>query len=762
MNRFIPAQRLLTASIFRRPAHGFWELSELVIRVQPVSISTGSAARPGAVPEPDELLDRLDPEQREVATTFGGPVAVIAGAGTGKTRAITHRIAYAVATGTYAPGAVLAVTFTTRAAGEMRGRLQQLGIPAVQARTFHSAALRQAQYFWPKAYRSDLPPVIDNRMRLVAEAATRLRLATEQAGLRDLVSEIAWAKVSNIGPQDYPDLAQRQQRRLASYDAETVARVFTAYEQVKRDRQRIDFEDILLCTAAMIAEHPGIAAEIRRTYRHLVVDEYQDVSPLQQALLDLWRGDSTDVCVVGDPAQTIHSFAGAQPTFLTGFARRLPGTTVVRLVRDYRSTPQVVGVANRILQNARPPQGTRGGELGGVLLRAQREPGPEPVFAEAADEASEAAEVADWLLAQHRAGVAYREMAVLFRVNAQSPAYEQALSERGVPYLVRGGERFYERAEVRQALLTLRTQARSRQAGEEAADSDRPAAAEVKAVLSALGWTEEPPTGAGVLRERWESLAALVSVAEEVAAHQPGCTMADIVAELHRRAEAQHVPAADGVTVSTLHSAKGLEWDAVAVVGACEGSLPFVLADTPEQVEEERRLFYVGVTRARTRLRISWARTRNGSGQRSPSRFLAGVRPGGAAEGGGGPTERRRGAVRRSRPSALAATCRACGRHLTDAAERKLGRHADCPAGYDEPTLDRLRTWRRGCAEAERVPAYCIFTDATLMAIAESRPRNARELIKVPGIGATKIDRYGADVLEVVNDLGGDRPGPGK
>ncbi len=630
-------------------------LSDLAIRVQAVTIFAGSAAHPGAVPGPDQLLDRLDPEQREVATTFGGPVAVIAGAGTGKTRAITHRIAYAVATGRYAPGQVLAVTFTTRAAGEMRGRLQQLGVPAVQARTFHSAALRQAQYFWPKAYRCDLPPVIDNRMGLVAEAASRLRIGTEQGGLRDLAAEIAWAKVSNVSPEDYPGLAAGQQRRLASYDAETVARVFTAYEQVKRDRQRIDFEDILLCTAAMIAEHPGIAAEIRRTYRHLVVDEYQDVSPLQQALLDLWRGDSADVCVVGDPAQTIHSFAGAQPTFLTGFARRLPGTTVIRLVRDYRSTPQVVAVANRVLQGGRPVRsrddsGTpvrSGGDLAGVLLRAQREPGPEPVFAEAADEASEAADVADWLVTQHRGGVGYREMAVLFRVNAQSPAYEQALSERGVPYLVRGGERFYERPEVRQALLTLRTQARSRQPGEEAPGSR--AVAEVKAVLSALGWTEEPPTGAGALRERWESLAALVAVAEEWAGDRPGCTMTDIIVELHRRAEAQHVPTADGVTVSTLHSAKGLEWDAVAVVGVSEGTLPFVLAGTDAQLEEERRLFYVGITRARTRLRISWARTRNGSGQRSPSRFLAGVRPG-AGGSGAGPADPRRSAVHRTRP----------------------------------------------------------------------------------------------------------------
>ncbi|QDP98748.1 ATP-dependent DNA helicase UvrD2 [Microlunatus elymi] len=690
------------------------------------------------------MLDRLDPEQRAVATSLGGPVAVIAGAGTGKTRAITHRIAYAVATGVYAPTSVLAVTFTTRAAGEMRGRLQRLGIAGVQARTFHSAALRQAQYFWPKAYGSDLPPVLDNRYGVIAEAASRLRLPTAAPGLRDLMSEISWAKVSNVTPDSYLELAGSRGRELASFDAETVARAFAAYEEVKRERQRIDFEDILLCTAAMIAEHDRVATEIRRTYRHLVVDEYQDVSPLQQALLDLWRGDSQDLCVVGDPAQTIHSFAGAQAGFLTGFAKRHPGSTVIRLIRDYRSTPQVVRVANRVLQRARPADG---GQLGSVQLEAQRESGPEPVFADAADEASEAADVADWLASLHKGGIEYREMAVLFRVNAQSPAFEQALADRDVPYLVRGGERFYERPEVRQALITLRTQARIAASGESTEPDSRSAAEQVKLLLGSMGWTDQPPSGTGAVRERWESLAALVSVADDLVRQQPGCTLADVVVELQRRADAQHVPSADGVTVSTLHSAKGLEWEAVAVVGVSEGSLPFVLATTPDEVEEERRLFYVGVTRAKTRLRISWARTRNGSGERRPSRFIDGVRPGSGATRPNGPV---RSARRTS--TALAATCRSCGRHLNDAAERKLGRHAGCPASYDEPTLERLRTWRKSQAETERVPAYCVFTDATLLAIAEARPRTARELIKVTGVGATKISKYGADLLEVVND----------
>ncbi len=687
----------------------------------------------------DSLLAGLDPEQRAVATALNGPVAVIAGAGTGKTRAITHRIAYGVATGAYNPTSVLAVTFTTRAAGELRGRLQRLGAHGVQARTFHSAALRQAQYFWPKAYGGELPGVLDNRMSLVAEAAGRLRVRVDTPKLRDLVSEIAWAKVSNVSSEDYPRLAASHHRSVATFDPETVARIFTAYEQAKRDRSRIDFEDILLCAAALLSEHPDVADTIRRTYRHLVVDEYQDVSPLQEALLTLWRGDRSDVCVVGDPAQTIHSFAGAQAHFLTGFARRFPDATVVKLVRDYRSTPQVVGCANAIMAT-----GSSAGH-GAVTLQAQQPAGPEVQFAEAPEEAAEAAGIADWFAAQAAAGVAYREMAVLYRINAQSPAIEQALADRGIPYLVRSGERFYERPEVRQTLLTLRTETRAMNGSEPGN-----AVEQFKALLGALGWTLQPPDGAGAVRERWESLAALLSVAEDLQAEADDpadpLTLGSISAELDRRAEAQHVPAAQGVTVSTLHSAKGLEWDAVALLGVQEGSLPFVLATTPAQQDEERRLLYVGVTRARRLLRISWSRTRNGGGNaRKPSRFLDAVLPD-ALRAGAAPTSRRT----RARSSALAAHCRSCGKPLSAAAERKIGRHLGCPSTFDEATMDKLREWRRQEAAEQKLPAYCVFTDATLIALAEARPRTPADLIKVQGLGPAKATKYGAYVLAIV------------
>lgn len=699
---------------------------------------------------PDALLDDLDPEQRQVATALTGPVAVIAGAGTGKTRAITYRIAYGVATGTYNPTSVLAVTFTTRAAGELRARLQQLGAYGVQARTFHSAALRQAQYFWPRVYGGELPQVMDNRMGLVAEAAGRLRVRVDTPGLRDLVSEISWAKVSNVSPEDYPRLAAQHNRQLVSYDPETVSRVFASYENAKRDRGRIDFEDILLCAAALMSEHAEIAETIRRTYRHLVVDEYQDVSPLQEALLNLWRGNRAELCVVGDPAQTIHSFAGAQAGYLTGFGQRFPDATVIRLVRDYRSTPQVVRCANSIMAPPNDDAARQG--FRPVVLQAQQSAGPEVEFVESPDESGEAADVADWLAQQAAEGVAFRDMAVLFRINAQSPPIEQALADRNIPYLVRGGERFYERPEVRQALLTLRTTARTMTGTEQGS-----AVEQVKDVLITLGWTQQPPEGAGALRERWESLAALLSVAEDLQAEadveaaasegsSEALSLAAVSAELDRRAEAQHVPTAQGVTVSTLHSAKGLEWDAVALLGIHEGSLPFVLATSPEQVSEEQRLLYVGVTRARRLLRVSWSRTRNGNGQaRKPSRFLQSVLPDSLRAPANGQR-----AARRSRHSALSMHCRSCGRSLTEAAERKIGRHLDCPATYDERTMALLREWRRQEAADQKLPAYCIFTDATLIAIAEGRPRSTADLIKVQGLGRTKADKYGEHLLAII------------
>lgn len=681
--------------------------------------------------DPDQLLEALDPEQREVALALRGPVRVLAGAGTGKTRAITHRMAYGVATGVYNPTEVLAVTFTTRAAGEMRTRLRGLGAGGVQARTFHSAALRQARYFWPRVYGGELPVLTESKLPMLGNAARRNRVEVDQATLRDLASEIEWAKVSNVRPDDYARVAGAKGRSVTGQDPATVARVFAGYEQVKRDQGRMDMEDVLLCAAALLAEDERVAAEVRRQYRWFVVDEFQDVSPIQAALLDLWLGGRDDICVVGDPAQTIYSFAGASSTYLTGFPRRHPGTRALELVRNYRSTPQVVTAANQLLA---------GTTSAGVQLRAQREAGPEVNYAEHADEVAEAEAVAAQVLQLRTAGTPMREVAVLFRINAQSGAFEEALAARGIPYVVRGAARFFERPEVRKAVTLLRGNARG------ADGSGDGLVADVKAVLAGMEWTEKAPTARGSVRDRWESLHAIVSQAEEFAAAREGASLGDFVDDLDRRAAEQHAPVAEGVTLATLHAAKGLEWDAVFLAGMHEGTMPIVYAEGPAAVEEERRLLYVGMTRARLRLAVSWAQARNPGGRanRKPSRFLTGLRPQVASDRVSGESSRT------SRKKRGIAHCRVCTAPLSTTAERKVGRCENCPASYDDQLFEQLRVWRSTRASQEKVPAYVVFTDLTLQAIAEVRPGDTSALLRISGVGPGKVEKYGDDVLELV------------
>lgn len=686
----------------------------------------------------DALLEALDPEQREVALALRGPVRVLAGAGTGKTRAVTHRIAYGVATGVYDPRQVLAVTFTTRAAGEMRGRLRAMGAGGVQARTFHSAALRQVRWFWPKVYGGEPPQLVESKIPLLAGAARRQRLSVDQARLRDLASEVEWAKVSNVLPDDYPRLAEQRGREVSGLDAATVGRVMTTYEELKRDQGRIDMEDVLLCAAALLSDDERVAAEVRAQYRFFTVDEFQDLSPIQSALLDLWLGGREELCVVGDPAQTIYSFAGARADYLLDFTARHPAATTVELYRSYRSTPQVVETANRVLA---------GGGTRGVRLAAQRPAGPEVTWHEAPDEVAEAEAVAARAAALHEQGVPLSEMAVLFRINAQSEALEEALASRGVPYVVRGAARYFERQEVKQALALLRGEVRAAERGAE----QQPAALvdRVVGVLSGTGWSREAPAARGQTRDRWESLQALVSQAEAFAAERPDAGLADFVAELDRRALEQHAPVAEGVTLATLHAAKGLEWDAVFCCGVQEGSMPIVYAEGPAAVEEERRLLYVGLTRAREHLWVSWSLARNPGGQarRRPSRFLDGLRPASAADrtepgarGGGGKRKRGR----------KAATCKQCRRPLGTARERNRGWCEDCPVPYDEELFESLRTWRKERAEAEQVPAYVVFSDATLEALAEVRPTDRAALHGINGIGPAKLDKYADDLLALL------------
>lgn len=645
---------------------------------------------------PDDLLDGLDPEQREVARALRGPVCVIAGAGTGKTRAITHRIAFGVACGVYKPQGVLAVTFTTRAAGEMKSRLAALGSPGVQARTFHSAALRQARYFWPQVYGGGFPQIVQSKFALVSDTVRRLGMRADNALVRDLAAEIEWAKVTNTTPDAYPKAG----REVADLAPAEVAAVLRGYEDLKRERERIDMEDILLVTAAMLADHDEIAAQVRRAYQWFVVDEFQDVNPLQATLLDLWLGGRDEICVVGDPRQTIYSFAGASPDVLRDFTRRHAGAQRLELVRNYRSTPQVLDVANTVI-----------GDMRGVRLVSQREPGPPVSYVGHADEPAEAQAVAQEITALHAAGMPYRDMAVLFRINAQSEAFEEALGAALIPFTLRGVEGFFHRTEVRQAVTLLRGAAR---AGE---GSDGGLVGDVRAVLASMGYTDDPPAGAGQVRDRWESMHAVVSMAAELPA---GAGLPELVADLDRRAEHAHAPVADGVTLATLHAAKGLEWDAVFCVGMHEGMMPSVHAETPAAVDEERRLFYVGLTRAKRHLRVSWAASRNpgGRGNRRPTRFLDGLVD-------------------------------------IEPARRPRRRKLPVPTGdFDAALFERLREWRAKESSQQSVPAFVVFNDATLQAIAATLPGDEQALLALPGIGPSKIEKYGSAVLQIVGEAG--------
>lgn len=552
-----------------------------------------------------------------------------------------------------------------------------------------------------------------------------------------------------------------QGRPRESRDPAEIAQLYAAYEDLKRTRSVIDFEDVLLLTVAVLQDRHDVAEQVRAQYQHFVVDEYQDVSPLQQRLLELWLGDRDDLCVVGDASQTIYSFTGATPDHLLDFRVRHPGATVVKLVRDYRSTPQVVHLANGLLAQARGRAADHRLEL-----VSQRPAGPEPVYTEYADEPAEAEGAARRIRELLDSGVPAAEIAVLFRTNSQSETYEQALADAGVPYQLRGAERFFDRPEVRKAGSALRAAARFG-GNDSLLDDAVDLPSQVRAVLSGEGWTTEPPAGSGAVRERWESLAALVGLAQDFAAARAGATLSDLVVELDERAGAQHAPTVQGVTLASLHSAKGLEWDVVFLVGVAEGMMPITYAKTDEQIEEERRLLYVGVTRARQRLHLSWALARSPGGRpnRRPSRFLKGLRPGSGAAGGrmaaagaGGVEHGSRGgggggggaaapAPRRARRTP--ARCRVCGRTLTDAGEMKLMRCEGCPSDMDEGVYERLREWRAVQAERSGQPAFCVFTDKTLMAIAESVPEDERELARIPGVGMRKLNRYGSDVLAI-------------
>ena len=664
--------------------------------------------RMGAM-NPEELLNALDPDQRAVATQVAGPLAVLAGAGTGKTRAITYRIAYGAAVGAFDPSNVLAVTFTQRAAFEMRHRLAQLGVPKAQARTFHSAALRQLRHFWPTVVGGPLPDVIPHKASLVAASAARLGITIDRTNVRDIAAEVEWAKVSMVDAAHYASRVARLRRDVpAGLDAADMARLLDVYEDAKNERGVIDFEDILIYLCGMLQERADVASIVRKQYRSFVVDEFQDVNLLQARLLDLWLGGRHDVCVVGDVAQTIYSFTGASPDYLTGFGRKHPGARIVELTRDYRSTPQIVSLANDVLARSSQREGT-------VRLSSQRDGGAQVTYRTYDDDRAEAEGVAATIADLIDAGMAPHSIAVLMRTNGQSQAFEEALGARGIPVAVAGGKPFFARDDVRTAISRLRAAA--------AAATDEGSVGEiVRDVLSGVGWAPEAPSGqAG--SERWSNMNAIVGWADDSQAQ----TLPAFVAELDERVAYQVEPDKAGVELATIHAAKGLEWDAVFLVGVAEGLLPISYAKTAAAREEERRLLYVAITRARDLLTVSWARSRgaDGRGKRKRSRLLDGIWP----------EEARVGAPKKR--------ARASTRALNQAFEEEAS-----PQAIE--LFGRLKAWRLEVSRQAGVPPFAVFTDQTLRDIAQAMPKNTTQLRVIRGIGDVKVQRFAAPVLALV------------
>lgn len=553
-----------------------------------------------------EVLDALDAEQRRAAEALLGPVCILAGAGTGKTRAITHRIAYGIQQGVYSPGSLLALTFTAKAAGELRHRLRVLKAPGAVVRTFHAEALAQLGHFWPDLVGGSAPRLLDNKGRFIGEAAEAVKIKLGPAAIRDVAGEIEWRKTSELSIAGYAEAA-RGRALPRGLDADAVAEIQRSYEELKDERRRIDFEDVLLLASGMLESEPLARDRVRAQYRFFVVDEFQDVSPLQHRLLTLWLGDRRDLCVVGDANQTIYTFAGASSSYLLGFAADHPGAEVVRLERNYRSAPQVLDLANRLMR----------GRPGALELRSAT-PGRGTVAAPVAydDDAAEAAGIADAVIAELKAGADPAQIAVLHRVNEQAAALEAAFAARGVVTRSLSGTPFFEIPAVRKFCSALAVQAQR--------FPDDPVRGFVADTARAAGWTLERGDSK-LARDDWAGLDAIVRFAESA---PDDVTLARFAEELDDREQARSDLPMRAVVLGTLHAAKGLEWESVHIAGLSDGLLPVVHARGAAALEEERRLLYVGITRARRRLALSWARRGGRGPERQPSRFLAELRTG--------------------------------------------------------------------------------------------------------------------------------------
>jgi DNA helicase-2/ATP-dependent DNA helicase PcrA len=548
----------------------------------------------------EQVLEGLDPNQKVAAQSLVGPTVILAGAGTGKTRTITHRIAYGIATGHFAANRVLALTYTNRAAGELRARLRQLGVGTVSVRTFHAAALAQLEYFWPQLVGVPAPSILDSKAKLIGQVAKAMSINLDQAALRDLASEIEWRKYSMLSMEEYALLADSR-AQVAGLSFAKNLEIQQGYEQEKIRMQRLDWEDVLILTLGLLKAEPRALSHVQSQYRFFTVDEYQDISPLQHALLDQWLGSHAELCVVGDPNQTIYSFTGASSEFLRSFPDRFPGATVVDLITNYRSSKQIVAFANRLTSDS---------ALGGDL-EAAGGAGTAPTIDSFDSTLAQAKEVAKAINEAIQAGVPRSDIAVLYRINSQSEELERALDDLGIAYQLRGGERFFARPEIRTAVQLIRAEALS--------PSGKPLDHAVSDIVRSLGWQQQRPTQQGAVASKWEALNALLSMVDEL---PEGSGIKEFALELADRAHSQHEPTQEAVTLSTIHAAKGLEWPMVFIIGLNEGYLPITYAKTDAAIQEEKRLLYVGITRAKAQLRLSFVNQDKGR-ERTASRFIS-------------------------------------------------------------------------------------------------------------------------------------------
>jgi len=730
---------------------------------------------------PEKIVALVDDEQAAALTAPAGPLLVVAGAGSGKTRTLTCRIAYRAATGDAHPATVLAVTHSTRAAGELRDRLLRLRVPdldQVQARTLHAAALRQLRYFWDQTGRPHPLTICEDRYGALRAALAQLRVRAPDPGMvADLLAEIEWAKARRLDPDQYPEQAHSA-GRAAPVSPARVAAAYRGYQQQLAAAGQLDFTDLLTTLSALIADKPVVAAKIRSRYRSIYVDEYQDTDPAQQQLLDAWLGRNADITAVGDPRQAIYAFKGSDPQLLADFPARYPDARVVTLTRDYRSTEQIVTVVNALAAAADPDPGPRPRTKAGKAawdaahpapLRPAGGSGPSATARTLPDEDAEARWVAAQIRAAIRSGVTPGQIAVLYRFNSQSAPFEQALSAAGIAHRVEGGQRFFDRPEIVAVLQEyagrielLLTPARSaadyddsyaEYDGDDATgDVTLPSGPDLLLeVLADLGWRRDtPPDGAGAARDRWEGVTALVHLVEDTPT-LAGLGAVELLTELASRREHAHSATVNAVTLATVHKAKGLEWDVVFCPRWVEGSFPSSLARTGAALAEERRLVYVATSRARKHLTITWSQTRAGGRAATASRFLAEA---GFDTGAGQTTAAASVAgVRRPRRSggpSSPARCARCKVPLEHPALAAVSACAHHLPGDAARRLARLRQWRTERAKLDAVKPYQVLTDATLFHLAAAPPVDSGTLAAVPGIGPAKLAGYGAELLALL------------